>query len=105
MFLNPDEYIDDDCIRNYENQKVMMFLAEKDDKVGHLVFGSIPFKDKNGVPYPQFIGIESDNTPFRSCIFKCSQFKSCNHIDDILQYAIFFDIGGQHIRLRTLVLG
>ena len=92
--LNPDEYINDGCIDNYENKKVMIFLAEKEEKVGHLVFGSIQFKNALGLPYhtPQFVGVESDDTPFNRCIFKCSQCKSCNHIDDILQYAIFFDI-------------
>ena len=92
--LNPDQYINDGCIDNYENKKVMILLAEKDEQVGHLVFGSIQFKDETGLPYhtPQFVGIESDDTPFRRCIFKCSQCQSCNHIDGILQYAIFFDI-------------
>ena len=92
--LNPDEYINDGCIDNYENKKAMILLAEKDEQVGHLVFGSIQFKDETGLPYhtPQFVGIESDDTQFRRCIFKCSQCQSCNHIDGILKYAIFFDI-------------
>ena len=94
VFLNPDQYIKDGCIDDYENKKVLIFLAEKDDTVGHLVFGSIKFKDRNGAFYhtPQFIGIDSDDTPFRRCIFECRQCRRCNHIDDILQYAIFFDI-------------
>ena len=92
--LAPDQYTADGCIDDYENKKVLILLAEKDDEVGHLVFGSIQFRDENGTPYhtPQFIGIESDDTPFRQCIFKCRQCHPCNYINDMLQYAIFFDI-------------
>ena len=92
--LSPDEYTVDGFIDTYENKNVLIFLAEKNDEVGHLVFGAIQSKDGNGVPYhtPQFIGIESDNTPFRRCIFECRQCQSCNYINDILQYAIYFDI-------------
>ena len=92
--LSRDQYTMDGFIDEYENKKVLIFLAEKHDTVGHLVFGSIQFNDENGTPYhtPQFIGIESDDTPFRRCIFKCRQCQSCNYINDILHYAIFFDI-------------
>ena len=92
--LTRDQYTEDGCIDKYTNKKVMIFLSAKEDKVGHLVFGSIQIQDQNGAKYhtPQFIGIDSDDTPFRRCIFRCSECRSCNYINDILQYAIFFNI-------------